>query len=248
MEPLATIRFSDGQAASAARVDSKSLALWLQALGLESAPTLVIIGGASKLTSRDADKLRPLALELWRVVEDLAATVVDGGTDTGLMRLIGQARLETQSKRPLVGVAVGGLVTWPGGPASAGRFPLEPNHSHFVLVPGSEWGDEGPWLAGVSSILARDLKSLTVLINGGDLSWQDATYSVDAGRPVLVIAGTGRAADDLSSSSAGHRGDGRAAALLNSGLVESMELADGPKAIVSAIRDRLMEGSHGLRG
>src|SRR5207344_1075919 len=66
MEPLTTIRFSDGQAASAARVYSESLALGLQALGLESAPTLVIIGGASKLTSRDADKLRPLALELWR--------------------------------------------------------------------------------------------------------------------------------------------------------------------------------------
>src|SRR4051812_4509702 len=136
MERLMTIRFSESQAAVAARADTGSLSLALQALGLRSAPTLVVIGGASRLSNREAVKLQPLGLELWRLVEDLQATVVDGGTDAGLMRLVGQGRLKTQSKRPLVGVAVGGLVTWPGGPASPHGFPLEPNHSHFVLVPG----------------------------------------------------------------------------------------------------------------
>jgi hypothetical protein len=248
MEVPITIRFSERQVAVAANAGSGSVSSALKALGLRSAPTLVVIGGASKLTNRDAAKLKPLERELWRMVHDLEVTVVDGGTDVGLMRLNGQARLNTQSQGPLVGVAIGGLVTWPGGPASTGRFSLEPNHSHFVLVPGSAWGDEGPWLADVASNLADGFKSLTVLINGGDLSWQDVTYSVDAGRPVLAISGTGRTADDLAGSSLVHSKDARLKARLGSGLIESIELAKGPQAVVSAIRDRLMEGSNGLRG
>ena len=41
---------------------------------------------------------------------------------------------------PCIGVAVGSLTAWPGN--TTGEAPLEPNHSHFVLVEGEQWGDE----------------------------------------------------------------------------------------------------------
>ena len=31
---------------------------------------------------------------------------------------------------------------------------FEPNHTHFVIVPGSDWGDESPWITWVASELA----------------------------------------------------------------------------------------------
>ena len=38
---------------------------------------------------------------------------------------------------------------------------------------------------------------MTILINGGSVTVQDAYASVNAGREIVIIAGTGRIADDI---------------------------------------------------
>ncbi|HEY9901236.1 MAG TPA: hypothetical protein V6D43_02195 [Candidatus Sericytochromatia bacterium] len=57
------------------------------------------------------------------------------------------------------------------------------NHTHFVLVPGCNWGDESLWLAHITCVLHKNCLSLTIAINGSEITWHDLFYSVQADRP-----------------------------------------------------------------
>jgi len=201
-----------------------------------ASPVLVLIGGADGLDEPGLARLRPFFDDaLAPLAGALDACVVDGGTSAGVMDLMGRARAELGGTFPLVGVAAEGTVT-PTGTAA-----LEPNHSHVVLVPGTGWGDESPWLADVASQLADQSPSVTVLVNGGEIALDDVNRSVEAGRPVLVLDGSGRVADELAAA-LGDRADGAAGKdqqrvkdLAASGLVEAVALADGPPALARAV-------------
>jgi hypothetical protein len=199
-------------------------------------PVVVLVGGADGLGDADLARLRPLFEEgLAPLADALGACVVDGGTDSGVMALIGQARAKLGASFPLVGVAASGTVEANGGRGGAGASPLEPNHTHQLLVPGARWGEESPWLAEVAAWLAGDGPSVTVVVNGGEVTLDDAARSVAAGRPVLVVAGSGRVADDLATALRERGGDDRAARLAASGLVQAVELEDGHHALARAV-------------
>lgn len=124
----------------------------------------------------------------------------------GVMGEIGQVRHRNGYKFPLVGVAPEELVTWPGGPRSMKflwwgkkRWPLETHHTHFILVPGSHFGDESPWIANAATMLSKDSRSITILINGGEVSRKDIGLSLENGRSVIALSRTGRLADELST-------------------------------------------------
>jgi hypothetical protein len=200
-------------------------------------PVLVLVGGADGLTDAQLARLRPVFEEgLAPLADALGACVIDGGTDAGVMALIGQARAKLGASFPLIGVTASGTVK-PDDSADgrAVTASLEPNHTHVVLVPGARWGDESQWLADVASSVAGDAPSVTVVVNGGEVTVDDAERSVTAGRPVLVVAGSGRAADELAAALQEPRQDQRAAKLAGSGLVEVVDLADGPQAIARAV-------------
>jgi hypothetical protein len=110
---------------------------------------------------------------------------------------------------------------------------LEAHHTHFLFVPGEKWGDESPWLSMVATALAGSAPSATLLVNGGDVSRRDVALSLQARRPVVVVAGTGRLADELAASS-------RRPALLS-----VVELAACPQAAVGLIASLLRRQSHG---
>jgi hypothetical protein len=247
------IGFEGGQTATAVRVDQPSdLPAALAALGLQ-APRLVVVlvGGAGLMDARDLDRLRPLfARGLVPVAERLGVVVIDGGTDAGVMRLIGRARTRAAATFPLVGVPAVGTVRFPGThrrarsrwplkhPGGRRRWPLDAHHPHFVLVPGAAWGDEAPWIARVGTVLAGGWPSVTVLVNGGEISYTDVACSLRAGRPVLAVAGSGRAADQLASAARGGPADDRAVRLAASGLVEVVD-ADDLAALDRAVGVRL---------
>ena len=105
----------------------------------------------------------------------------------------------------MVGVTPEELVTWPGGPLNTKflwlgkeRWELESHYSHFILVPGSEFGDESPWIGDAAILLSKGHQSVTILINGGDISRKDIEVSLENGRPVIVLSSTGRLADELA--------------------------------------------------
>jgi hypothetical protein len=184
-------------------------------LGLRERPCLAVVGGADGLAPGEVEDLEHLFTNvLAPLAAGIGAVPVDGGTDSGVMRAMGRARARTGGSFPLVGVVPEALA-----------HDLEPNHSHLVLVPGSNWGDGAPWLAGVATALAGGHASATLLVNGGEVSWSDAEASVAAGRPVVVLAGSGRAADALAAAVGGAPPDERAARLAGSGLVEVVDTA-----------------------
>jgi hypothetical protein len=113
-----------------------------------------------------------------------------------------------------------------GGRGGRGEV-LEPHHTHFLLVPGDRWGDESPWIARVATLLAGEAPSVTVLVHGGEISRQDVAHSLAAGRPVLVIAGTGRLADELAGSQQ------------RSPLLQVVELAAGSEAVTGRLQAAL---------
>jgi hypothetical protein len=246
MEGPLVVAFGEPPAAHAARPSRlEEVAEAVRRLGLlGSSPTLVVVGGAGGLDADGLEALRPLfARGLAPVAQALGAAVVDGGTDSGVMRLMGQARAATGGTFPLVGVAPARLVAPPDDPAAAeDTVRLEPHHTHFVLVPGAAWGDESPWLAAVATALAGGAPSVTVLVNGGEIAWKDVAENVRRGRPVLAVDGTGGTADVLAGAVRGQPTEPRAAALAASGSMRVVERHGGPAALAAEVEHALARG------
>lgn len=235
------LRFSAAAAVAVGVEDVDDLPAAVSALGLSnSLPTLVLVGGADGIEPAQLAQLRPLFDDiLVPIVAAAGGAIVDGGTDSGVMGLMGRAVASVGRGVPLVGVAAAATVTLPGSPDSDGKGRLEPHHSHFVLVPGERWGDESEWLSRVATVLAGTSPSVTVLVNGGETAWQDVECSVAAGRPVIVLDGSGRAADQISTELGSSRRGDRADRLAASELVEVVPLDAGGQALADAVRARL---------
>ncbi len=111
----------------------------LEQIGLSgSRPVLVVVGGASNISEADFLRIQRLFVEvLAPIAETLGAYVVDGGTDAGIMQMMGVARTQIGAKFALVGVTPENKVALPNhSEVAADLTTLEPNHTHFVLVPG----------------------------------------------------------------------------------------------------------------
>lgn len=212
----------------------------LRRIGLDRPrPTLALVGGARGIPVDEMARLRTLFSEVIApTAERLNLYVVDGGTEAGIMSLIGEARAAVGGTFSLVGVAATGMVALPTQtPIPEDAALLEPHHTHFVLVPGTRWGDEALWISDVASALSDALPSLTLLVNGGEITWLDARCSVQAGRPVLVLDGTGRTADALAAALRGEHGDLRARDLIKSGLIRAVDGASPREELVAAIEE-----------
>jgi SLOG in TRPM, prokaryote len=185
--------------AGVAAQDVAALRALLAAAGLRlPVPVVALVGGADGMAAEDRAACHAfVAGVLVPFAEAHGVCVVDGGTDTGVMAIAGRARTAPGAGTSHVGVAAAGTVSLPAE--------AEPHHTHLVVVPGDAWGDESPWLAAVATALAGPLPSVTVLANGGEVTHRDLRESLRAGRPVLVLAGTGRATDEIAGRSAAGR-------------------------------------------
>jgi len=198
------IYFPDRQTLCELPDERSDLAKAISGLGLDdNYPVIVLIGG-------DIDQLQAVAtqraiLSISHIAEEMNAAMICGGTDMGIMAVIGQIREQKSYNFPLIGITPEALVTWPGGPSNTKflwwgkqRWQLEPHYSHFILVPGSHFGDESPWIVDAATILSKGKRSVTILINGGEVSRKDIELSLEFGRPVIAVSRTGRLADELS--------------------------------------------------
>jgi len=77
---------------------------------------------------------------------------------------------------------------------------LEPHHSRFVLVEGYIWGDEVETMYTLADYLSAKAPSVTLLINGGAVSLHEIEWNVRQGREVIVLAGSGRLADEIAKA------------------------------------------------
>lgn len=196
------IPFGDGRGAFAWLASGAEPASLRPALDLEhGAPVLVISGGADTLTGAELARTeRVLGAAVPAAVALSGAVVVDGGTSSGVMAVIGAARARRPGAVPvLVGVAPAGRVGFPGGPQGE-RVPLEPNHSHFVLADSGEWGGETALLIDLAAALAHRHRPVMALAGGGGpIATNEVLAAVRRGWPVFIIQGTGGLADTLLS-------------------------------------------------
>jgi hypothetical protein len=176
------------------------MASLIESLGISSPKNLILlIGGADKLDEKLTSRLTQLfSRGIARAAADAEALIVDGGTQAGVMQIMGQSIADRGRKSSLLGVAPAGKVTYPGGPslASDDSVALDPNHSHFVLVDGKEWGSETETLFELAA--AFNVPVLAILVNGGAIAKDELLQSVRQNWPVIVIEGSGRLADDVA--------------------------------------------------
>jgi hypothetical protein len=213
----------------------------LDGIGALPRPVVVLVGGASGMSDEAVDALAAVLREAVLPVADaVGAVIVDGATDAGVMRAVGVARSVTGRPVPLVGVAAEGTVARACGGTGTGEDAarLEPNHTLAVLVPGSEWGDEVRWMHAAAAAIAGRSPSVTILVNGGEIAFRDVAASLDAGRPVLVLAGSGRTADAVAAAAAGDVTDPRAVTIARSPLTTVLPAAT---ATVRAELERLLD-------
>jgi len=175
-----------------------------------NSPVIVLIGG--QIDEQQARATQSAIQTISKTAEDLNAVIICGGTDMGVMAEIGQTRMQNHYKFPLIGIAPKELVTWPNGPRSTQflwwgkkRWPLAPYYSHFILVPGNQFGDESPWIVDAATILSNGYRSVTILINGGEVSRKDIELSLEKSRPVIALSRTGRLADELAGQPNRHK-------------------------------------------
>ena len=162
---------------------------------------ILLVGGAGHLDAATRELLTPLfSRGLARAAVDLNAVILDGGTQAGVMAMMGEGVADRGRLSPLVGVAPAGKVLYPGGPELPGvadTAQLDPNHSHFVLVEASEWGGETTTLIALAE--AFKVPVVVVLANGGDIAKREVLQAVRKDWPVIVIKGSGRLADEIAS-------------------------------------------------
>lgn len=156
-------------------------------------PTIVLVGGAGGIGFMDKFPMKKAVGIVAQLAEESGSVVLDGGTQAGIMTEIGVQRKKHGYTFPLVGVVFDALLM-KEEPASI----LDPNHTHFLLIPGRDWGDESAWISKIATVVAGDRKSVTVLVNGGKISRSDVEYSLMAKRPTFVMRGTGRLADEIT--------------------------------------------------
>jgi SLOG in TRPM, prokaryote len=156
-------------------------------------PVIVLVGGAGGIGWWDKFPMRKAIKIIARLAAETQSVVVDGGTKAGIMTEIGKQRKQNKFSFPLIGVVFDSLLM-KEEPGSI----LDPNHTHFFLIPGNDWGDESAWISKIATAIAEDKKSITILVNGGNISRTDVEYSLLENRPTFVLRGTGRMANKIT--------------------------------------------------
>jgi SLOG in TRPM, prokaryote len=201
----------------------------IRALDIRQPQVLVlVIGGARGFDAPAKSRLTQMfSRGVARAVVDVGGLIIDGGTEAGVMSMIGQGVADRGRKTPLLGVVPAGKVTYPGGPAEGSiedGAPLDPNHSHFVLVDSDVWGGETATMYALAETLVNrvlgppmpvddstdgraaaqpasaTIPVVTVLAGGNTqgIAKDEALASVRCGWPIIVIEGSGRLADEIA--------------------------------------------------
>jgi hypothetical protein len=204
------IRFSDHKSLCVFPENRNQLSDALNELGLTGRyPVIVLIGGYIPDVNATVTQTAIETIVAFAAENNIA--IVCGGTTVGIMGSIGQTRLSHGYQFSLLGITLKKLASWPGGQRSnrflwwgRERWPLSTGYSHFILVPGEQFGEDSPWIVDAASCLSVGNRSVTILANGGGVARKDIDLSLAKDRPVIVLAGTGRLADELAVQSRDH--------------------------------------------
>jgi TRPM family ion channel/conflict system pore-forming effector with SLATT domain/uncharacterized protein DUF4231 len=183
-------------------------------LSIKPESAILLFGGASRsldISSTSVSILYQILDNILQYAFDNNAIIIDGGTKSGIMEIVGQRASELeQSKKPvLLGVAPADLVSLSKSTRQVDdddddedekyKVSLDPNHSHFVLVDGKRWGDETAKLFEIAMAFANyDIPVVAFLAGGGEISKKEMLFCVKQSWPIIVIKKTGYLADEIA--------------------------------------------------
>jgi hypothetical protein len=157
-------------------------------------------GGASRMREDHQRQLLAMFEALTLLARDGHRIAVgDGGTQAGIMEAAGHARRGSGNAFPLIGVAPAREI------APRGETPLDPNHSLVVAVDDpsapqkDSWGSETDTMYWLFAKFTEGRPSVTIVANGGGITLREVDANVRAGRRMILVKGSGRAADALVS-------------------------------------------------
>jgi hypothetical protein len=244
--------------------ESRELQELIASYRAEAQGFLFLSGGASDMPEGTRGEL----LELFRSLDLLAGrglrfAVGDGGTRAGIMEAAGAARSRCREAFPLLGVAPAPEIL-PRG--AEGKTPVDDGHRDIVAVrdraweaarskAGWEpahgyWGSETGVMYWLFAKLAEGRPSVALVANGGRVTLDEVAQNIAQRREIIVVAGTGRAADAvLSALEGGEAADEEAGRLraraLEIGVVPSralftrFALSEGSAALADLLASRL---------
>ena len=251
MRPI-TIDFPNSNRAQALYVSQDTAAKQIiDALELPRPRALLVLnGGTAQMEAELQGQLdRLLQGGLARIAAEKQITIITGGTDAGIFALLGQGLAKWGRMAPCIGVAVARLVTWPGRIPDRlprwlfdrGRAPLEPHHTHFVLTDGNHWGAETETMFALAAALSEGVPSVAVLANGGLIAQDETLHNVRQGREIIVIAGSGRFADELAAVARceAEPADAGVAEIVRKGRITLFDLSASPAELVELLKHKL---------
>lgn len=236
------IFFPNNNVAEAVRVrpnaDPKSV---VALLGIkQAAPTIFVTGGASYMNEEDIRRTRSIIESLVQFAHNEGAIIVDGGTESGVMQMVGDARSQHGYQFPLIGVSPLGKISYPGHDNPQAEGHLEDSHSHFVLVDGDDWGAESEMIVGLTKAVSGQglYPAIGVLINGGKIARQEVYLAVAKEIPMLILEGSGRLADEIATAfKTGKASQRILQAILAGGDIQLIATEEGP----DAMREKLVK-------
>ena len=146
------------------------------------------------------------------------AWLFTGGTDSGVMKLVGEAMHKYGLDVPVVGVAPwgavsgraalegcrGGTVRYKPGPPKPNAGRLNPYHTHLILVDHTReyapnemaWGHEIPLRSRLERVYAtsKGVPVVLLVVQGGPNTLDMMIASAELGSPLLVLSDSGGAA------------------------------------------------------
>ena len=201
------ITFPNGSMPRAVRVaEDTDPVRMIHALQLSApTPTIFLSGGAAMMDALSLTTTRSLIEDgLARFLNDQHMSIIDGGTTSGAMLLLGVARHRRSYTFPLIGVAPDQVVSYPGHDPQTKEGDLDGFHSHFILTAGADFGAESETIFKFAYALTGhgDRKRLVIILNGGAIVKQEAyrCATQEPRFPLLVLEGSGRFADELAAS------------------------------------------------
>ena len=217
---------------------------------------ILVLGGAGTLAaSIPSQRLSELFRGIARAAAESGATIIDGGRQDGISAWMGNGVASKGNQSDLIGVAPADKLGFPGG--QTGEVPAEPNHSHFVLVEGNEWGCETGTLFGLAGALAQNPPAaepdaegkptnkpmLAILANGGPDSKHEVLQTVRQNLPLIVVVGSGGLADEIAACKLqeGLPEDPVMAEIIADGKIRLHPLDDPSNAIVRLIKREVGE-------
>jgi hypothetical protein len=196
-------------------------------------PTLILSGNASSLGQEQTRAITTFFEHLAAGLGYLAGryAILDGGTDKGVIHLLGDA-LERTGTLPERYIGVFPRFYYDKHPDR-----VEPHHTHIFLTDG-EFGEEVPVMGQIRQAICRPAHTCLLLVDGGRIALLDMAEHARADIPLYVLLGSGILPQGFADAQAGnphpyplesHR------ALLATGLVRFVSMAHTVRSVVEIV-------------